>query len=167
MIAAARAALSRLLVTDAEFIAELQALALGSADEVVVPAVLKGNRRFDQLGQEHYPCWISDKGDARGASAGNGGGDPDGLVINSTQQDWLGDLEVSLVWHQQDYERAIDQLDAITPALTRLLLRHPSLDDTCTLAFVANELNDRSYRHPTHCIAFVVRVLHTIYRDLP
>ncbi|MFO3704428.1 hypothetical protein ACI6Q5_05450 [Xanthomonas codiaei] len=165
MIAGAREALHRLLEQDADVSAALQALTLGSRGQAVVPKVIKGNRRFEQIGQENFPCWISEKGDARGADASNGGGDPAGLIVNSTQQDWLTDIEISLVWHQQDFSRAVDQRDGITAALVQLLLRNPSLDDTCQLAFVANEINDRAFRAPTHWIAFVVRVHHTIYRD--
>lgn len=167
MIAAARAHLMQLLATDPEFVADMQALGLGANGEAVTPTVLKGNRRFDSLGQEHYPCWLNDAGDMLGATAGDEGGDPQGLVVNSTQQDWQGDIELSLVWHQQDYDTSVDQVDAVLPALVRLLLRNPGLGDTCTLACVASVLNDRNYRHPTHVSAFVVRVLATIYRDLP
>jgi len=165
VIAAARAKLAELLTGEPQFVADMLALGLQSSGAAVVPKVLKGNRRFDQLGQEHYPCWLNDAGDQRGASAANDGGDPAGLVINSTQQDWLGDIELSLVWHQQDYDRSVDQTDAILPALVRLLLRHPDLDGTCTLAFIAEVMSDRNYRHPTHVSAFVVRVMTTIYRN--
>ncbi|WP_153066038.1 MULTISPECIES: hypothetical protein [Xanthomonas] len=165
MIAAARQELHRLLLEDADVGAALSALGLGSNGSAVVPRVIKGNRRFEQIGQENFPCWISEKGDARGADGSNGGGDPAGLIVNSTQQDWLTDIEISLVWHQQDFSRAVDQRDGITAALVQLLLHHPSLNDMCSLAFVANEINDRAFRAPTHWIAFVVRVHHTIYRD--
>lgn len=167
MIAAARAALALLLTTDPQFLADIEALGLGSTGNAAAPVVLKGNRRFEQIGQEKYPAWIHDAGDQRGASGGNDGGDPDGLVINSTQQDWLGEIELSLIWHQQEYETAVDQVDGVLPALVRLLLRNPSLGETCTQAFVANVINDRSYRHPTHSTAFVIRVMTTIYRSSP
>lgn len=167
MIAAARAALALLLTTDPVFVADMQALALGTDGTAVTPGVLKGNRRFEQVGQEQYPVFIHDAGDQQGANASNEGGDPDGLVINSTQQDWLGEVELSLVWLQQDYNIAVDQVDRVLPALVRLLLRNPGLSGTCTLAYVANVINDRSYRHPTHVTAFVIRVMATIYRDIP
>lgn len=167
MIAAARAALAVLLATDPEFVADMEALNLGSTGNAVVPKVIKGNVPFAQLGQEHFPCFVHDAGDQRGASASDQAGDPDGLSINSTQQDWLGEIELSLVWLQQKIDVAVDQVDGVLPALVRLLLRNPGLSDTCTLAFVANVINDRSYRHPTHATAFVVRVMTTVYRDIP
>jgi hypothetical protein len=165
MISAARAALMALLTADPQFVADMQALQLGINTTAVIPRALKGNRRFDQLSQNEYPCWLNDAGDQQGASAANEGGDPAGLVLNSTQQDWAGDIELSLIWLQQDYERSVDQTDAVLPALVRLLLRNPGLQDTCTLAYVADVINDRNYRHPTHVTAFTVRVLNTIYRD--
>ncbi len=165
MIAGARTALMTLLTTDAQFVADMHALRLGLNDAAVTPQALKGNRRFEQLGQESYPCWVNDAGDQQGASAANEGGDPAGLVLNSTQQDWAGDIELSLIWLQQDYDRSVDQTDGVLPALVRLLLRNPGLGGTCEFAYVANVINDRSYRHPTHVTAFTVRVHNTIYRD--
>jgi hypothetical protein len=160
MIAAARAALVLLLTTDPQFVADMHVLGLGLHGNAVTPSVLKGNRPFEQIGQEHYPVWVHDAGDLRGASASSEGGDPDGLVINSTQQDWLGDVELSLVWLQQDYDTSVDQVDGVLP-------RNPDLSGTCTLAFVADVINARSFRHPTQHTAFTIRVMATIHRDMP
>lgn len=165
MIAAARAALLALLTTEADFTADLAALGLGTTGTAVVPKAMKGNRRFEQIGQEHYPCWLTDAGDLHGASADGGNGDAAGLSLGSTQQDFTGDIELCLVWHQQDYDRSVDQLDALTPALARLLLRHPDLDGACIQCFLASVQTDRNYRHPLHVAAFTVRVVSTISRS--
>ncbi|MDR7193349.1 hypothetical protein [Luteimonas terrae] len=163
MSAAVFAALAEALKSDSEFIADMQALALGRTP-TAVPKVLEGNRRFDQLGQEHYPCWLIEPGDSQGASASNDGGDLNGLVLNSTQQDWLDEIDISLVWHQQDYPRALTQRKGIVPAVVRLLLRNPGLGDA-SLIYAVGVLNDRSYRHPTHVQTLTLRAHTTIDRD--
>lgn len=167
MIATARAKLIELLETDAEFTAALRALGLGMRGEAVVPKVIRGNKPFAQLQQQDYPCWVTDRGDSAGGSHNVDGGDGNGLVLASTQQDWSTEIGLALVWHQQNFATALNQRDGVQPALVRLLLRNPDLQDTCQLAFVAGEMSDRASRHPTQSIAFELRVLHTIYRDIP
>ncbi|RRN78550.1 hypothetical protein EIM50_13755 [Pseudoxanthomonas sp. SGD-10] len=167
MIAAARARLQYLLANEPEFVAEIAALGLAADDSHVVPGVRSGNRPLAQLHQSEYPCWIDDAGEQVGAGYGNVGSDPAGLVINSTQQDWQGDIELSLVWHQQDHAKSVAQTDAILPALVRLLLRHPDLDDTCALAWVASADSSLGERHPTHVVHVVIRCVYTIERDAP
>lgn len=166
MIAVARQKLIELLTTDADFSADMEALGLGARGAAVVPQVIKGNKPFAQLQQKDYPCWVTDRGNAQGAS-NSYDGDPAGLVLNNTQQDWQTDIGLALVWHQQDFDKSLDQRDGIQPALVRLLLRNPGLHDTCQLAWVSGELSDRSASAPTHCIAFELRIQHTIYRDSP
>lgn len=166
MSAAVRNALEDLLRTDPQFVTDMQAAGLGMTGQAVVPTVLRGNRRFDQLGQEHYPCWLLERGDSRGASHGNDGGDPQGLILGSDHQDWMTGHELSLVWHQQDYDTALTQREQIVPAVVRLLLRNPGLGDA-HLAFVSNEINDRSYRHPTHTVTLLIEAHTTIERDAP
>lgn len=161
---AARAALRSLLLTDAQFVADMQALRLGAGNEQVIPRVLDGNRRFDQVGAEHLPCWINDAGDMTASDAGNEGGGMDGMVIGSSQQDWAGDIELSLLWMQQDVARSVEQTDAIPAALVRLLLRNPSLDESCTLARVVELQTDRNVRHPTHYLYARLRINTTIER---
>ncbi len=167
MIASARAKLVSLLEADPEFTAAMRALGLGLRGEAVVPKVIRGNKPFAQLQQQDYPCWVTDRGDSTGSSHNADGGDSDGLVLGSTQQDWNTEIGLALVWHQQDFDTALDQRDGVHPALVRLLLRNPDLQDTCALAYVAGEMTDRATRHPTQSIAFELRVLHTIYRDAP
>lgn len=161
------AALAGLLRTDPQFVAALQAAGLGNTGAAVLPKVIEGNRPFDSLGQEHYPCWVMDDGDSRGAGYGNEGGDMAGLVLGSHQQDWQDDIELALVWHQQKFETALAQRRAVKRALVRLLLRHPDLGADAAMAYVVEILSDRSFRHPTHAMAFRIRVHSTIERDGP
>jgi hypothetical protein len=165
MIGAARAALHALLVGDALFVADLQALGLGRDGSAAIPEVVSGNRRFDQLGQAHYPCWTDAAGDQQGEAGGSQADAWAGLALGSGCQGWRGDILLALIWHQQDPARAVSQTDGLLPALVRLLLRQPSLSETCTLAYVASTDNDRGVRHPTHVAQFVVRVHYDIRRE--
>ncbi len=162
---AARAALRTLLLTDPQFTADMLELNLGTGNKPAVPKVLDGNRPFAQIGAEHFPCWVNDAGDMTGESASNEGAAVGGLVIGSTQQDWAGDIELSLIWSQQSPDESVFQTDRIPVALVRLLLRNPSLGDTCTLAYVAEVQTDRNMRHPVHSLYARIRVSTTIERD--
>lgn len=165
MIASARAALHQLLETDSSFTEEIAELGLAADGAEVVPGVRSGNRPFAQIHQSEYPCWIDDAGEQVGAGYGNYASDPAGLSINSTQQDWQGDIELSLVWHQQDHARSVAQTDAILPALVRLLLRNPDLGGTCAMAWVASADSSLGERHPTHVVHVVIRCVYTIEKD--
>ncbi len=159
-------ALEALLTRDPEFVAAMQALGLGTRGEAVVPKLLRSNRPFEQLGQEHYPCWVVDAGDATPEDGGNaGGGDMAGLSVGSCSQDWVEDYDLAIVWVNQDFTASLAQRQAIKTALVRLLLRHPSLDDSASLAYIASAANDSNQRHPTHFSVFVLRAHHTISRD--
>lgn len=160
-------ALRELLTTDPEFLAEIRTLGLGAHVDKLVPQVILGNRRFDQLPASEMPAWVLDAGDADGADSSGGFGDPAGMVIGTSQQDWSVDIELALVWHEQDYATAVRQRLGVLPALVRLLLRNPDLSDTCSLAMVTRAINDRSGRHPTHAAAFALTASTTIYRDEP
>ncbi|CAN7333290.1 hypothetical protein LJR143_001690 [Pseudoxanthomonas sp. LjRoot143] len=164
MIAAARQALQALMSGDPQFITAMQALGLAANGAAVTPKCLKGNRRFDQIGAEHLPCWVQDAGDQQPVPA-SADGDAMGLTINSHQQEWVADLLLTLVWHQQAFDTSVDQTDAIAPALVQLLLRNPSLDDTCDMAYVADVVTDRNYNHPLHAVTLVVRVHGVIHRE--
>lgn len=165
MTLAAATALSDLLLTEPEFVADMRALKLGRRGEEVVPQVILGNRRFEQLPSSEFPAWVLDAGDAQGADSANDGGDPAGGVIGTHQQDWMTEIELALVWHQQDPDTAVRQRMDLLPALVRLLLRNPGLEGAASYAFVSRAVNDRSGRHPTHAAAFALTAFTTIYRD--
>lgn len=159
-------ALGALMQTDPAFTTDMRAATLGTGSTAAVPKVIVGNTPFEQLGQEHYPCWVFDAGDAEAMSDSPMGDASFGLVIGTSQQDWSSDIEIALVWSQQDRATAVAQRDALRLALVRLLLRNPGVGGA-GLAYVVRVLNDRSGRHPTHVAGFVVRVHTTIYRDEP
>lgn len=158
-------ALELLLTTDPEFILALQALNLGSRGQAAVPKVLRSNRRFEQIGQENYPCFVVDAGDGTGEDASNEGFGSGGMTLGSCSQDWTFDYDLAFVWVNQDHAPALAQRHGIRIALTRLLLRNPSLGETATWAYIASAANDSNQRHPTHFSSYVLRVSHTIDRD--
>lgn len=159
-------ALADLMQSDPEFVADMRAAQLGLHGEATVPGVIVGNRPFEQLGQEHYPCWIFDAGDGEALTDSPMGDGSFGMVIGTSQQDWSSDIELALVWHQQDRATAVEQREAVRLALVRLLLRNPGVGGA-GLAYVARVINDRNGRHPTHLAYFVVRAHTTVYRDQP
>lgn len=166
MIDAIVDALETLLTTDPEFVAAMQALNLGSRGQAVTPRLLRSNRRFEQIPQEHYPCWVVDAGDGGSEDGGNAGsGDVSGLALGSCSQDWAFEYDLAFVWANQDFEGALAQRRGVFLALVRLLLRNPGLLDQATLAYVSQAANDSNQRHPQHFSSYVVRVHHTIHRD--
>lgn len=159
------AALQALLTTDPQFVADMQALGLGQNGQPVTPGVLLSNRRFDQLGQEHYPCWVIDAGEGSGEDGGNDGTATGGLAIGSCHQHWAFDYALAFCWINQDFAAALSQRQGVFRALVRLLLRNPSMADTANLAYIAQADNDLNQKHPTHFSSYVVRTHQTIQRD--
>lgn len=142
-IQALKAALAALLTSDAEFVAEIAALGLPSNGALAAPTkVLKGFRSPQAIGQENYPCWLLESGDDQLTEE----------AIGSQRQIYESELLLGLVWHQQARETAIDQRDALLPALVRLLLRNPVLAD-CGMRVDARG-NDRGANHPLHIVTF-------------
>lgn len=151
-------ALAQLLANDATLAATLQALELGSLSGPASPSVLLGNRPFQSIGQENYPCWVIEAGDAA-AAADAVNDDPDGLVIGSHSQGFQAEILLALVWHQQDNTKAFQQRLALLPAVARLLMRNPDLSGTAQMAWLASQNNDRQAAHPMHVAQFSVQVL--------
>lgn len=158
-------ALVLLLSTDAQLAADLQALNLGTAAPLnVTPGVVKGNRPFQSIGQEHYPAWVIEAGDAQASGIGNED-DPGGLVIGCDRQTAQAEILLALIWHQQDPAMAYDQRLALHGAVTRLMLRNPTLTESAQLAWLDSMNNDRQAAHPTHVAMFRVLALFETRRD--
>jgi hypothetical protein len=147
-------ALIALFTADATFTAALQALNLGSTGSNAIPQVIKGNRPWTSLGQEKFPAWVVEAGDADPAPLSDGA-DGEGLVIGSTQQSFKMTLLVALVWHQQNPDTAFEQRLDLLAAMASLLLRivPPA---GCTNWWVAGFKNDRQANHPTHVASFAL-----------
>lgn len=143
MSAALKAAVIDLLLTDAEFLADMAALSLQTSGPDAAPdEVFKGFRPIASLGQEHYPCWVIESGDDQSVEE----------AIGSCHQGFETELLLALVWHQQDRDTAVDQRDGLLPALVHLFLRNPAPAD-CGIRVDARG-NDRSANHPTHIATF-------------
>lgn len=143
MIAALHAAIEALLLTDATFVAAVQALNLGSAGTAATPTLLHAFRPFRSIGQEHYPCWLLEPGDDQSVEE----------AIGSCHQTFETEILLALVWHQQDHETAYTQRLALLDELVRLFLRNPRPGDIADTRVDAAG-NDRSANHPTHVITF-------------
>lgn len=137
------AAIETLLTTDAEFVAGLHALKLGSTGAAATPKVLQSFRPVRSIGQEHFPCWVQEVGDITTT----------GRAMGSCHQDAEHELLLALVWHQQDHETAFAQRDALWGLLVALFLRNPMPDDEATV-YVDAMATDRAANHPTHITTF-------------
>ena len=143
MIRALHDAIATLLTTDAQFLADVQALGLGSSGEAVAPKVLRSFRPIASLGQEHFPAWVMEPGDDETI----------GRAVGSCHQDLQVEILLGLVWHQQDPDAAYYQRLDMRGPLTALFLRNPSPDGDSTV-YVDAQGNDRSANHPTHITTF-------------
>lgn len=149
------------LATEATFVAEMEALNLGSTGMPIAPGVIKGNRPIASLGQERFPTWVMEAGDLDGAAL-SPDSDGDGLVVGGHQQTFRVDIPLALVWHQQDPETAYHQRVDLAEQLAQLLLRNDF--DGCTNCWLASAKNDRQANHPTHVAVFVIAALVTYTR---
>lgn len=139
-IADLRAAIHTLLLGETEFLAEIAALGFGRNGELAAPTVaLKGFRPTSRIPQQQWPCWITESGDSGSTEES----------IGSCHQTFEVDMLLALVWHQQDFDTAVDQHDALLPALTRLFLRNPCPGDIADVRVDATGA-DRGVNHPTH-----------------
>jgi hypothetical protein len=142
-VSALKDAIAALLLTEAEFLADLQAIGLQTTGAAAAPAeVLKGFRPIVSIGQEHYPCWLMESGDDQLSQES----------IGSLCTQYETEILLGLVWHQQDRDTAVDQRDALLPALVRLFLRNPA-PAGCGIRVDARG-NDRAANHPTHIVTY-------------
>lgn len=149
MIDALHDAIADLLTTEPTFVADVQALALGSSGAAATPGVLRSFRPLRSLGQEHYPSWLLEPGDATSIEES----------IGSHCQTFEVEILLALVWHQQDHATAYAQRLALLSAITRLFLRNPRPGDIADVRVDA-EANDRSANHPAHIAT--LRLLATV-----
>lgn len=154
MIAVLRKAIEQLLVTDAAFVAEMAALNFAATPAVAPTKTLRGWRDPRQIGQEHFPVWVFEPGDATYEEQG----------IGACHQRMTVEFLIGLVWHQQSHETAVDQRDSVVDAFVRLFLRNPcpgGIADT----WVDSWANDRGANHPTHITTFRLLADLTINKD--
>lgn len=134
---------------DAAFTADIEAL-LGTP----VARVLRANTPWEQIGANQLPCFVMEQGDGR--ASGWGTGDDNGLVIGHSSQGFESELDVCLLWHQQDRELAADQRAQLPEIFARLLLRNPQ-PGGINGAWLQEWMPDQGVRHPLQCWACRIR----------
>lgn len=143
MIAQLRKAIEQLLTTDTQFLAGMAALDFAATPGIAPTHTLRGWREPRQIGQEHYPVWVFEAGDAEYIEQG----------VGACHQTMQVEILVALLWHQQDHETAVDQRDAVVDEVVRLFLRNPTPGDIAD-TWVESWANDRGANHPTHITTF-------------
>lgn len=143
MIEALHDAIAQMLITDAQFVADLQAMNLGTHSTAATPKVMRSFRPLRSLGQEHLPAWMLEPGDDSTFER----------AVGSCHQGVETEILLALVWHQQDPDTAYRQRLQLREALTALFLRNPAPDGECTV-YVEAQGNDRAANHPTHITTF-------------
>lgn len=149
------AAIEALLAGDAPFVADMQALGLGTRNTADVPRLLLSLRDPRQVSQDLMPAFLVEKGDADAEALSNDGSEFS--VIGFTQQGMATDVLIGVIWHQQDPALAYRQRMGLETAFVDLFLRHPDPGGT-TLAWVRRVDFDRGALHPTQTVLATVRV---------
>lgn len=136
-------AIAALLITDAQFVADIGALGLGSNGQAATPKVLRAFRAVRSIGQEHYPCWAIQPGSD----------ETTGRAIGSCHQELEVEILIGLVWHQPAPDKAYYQRLDLRSAITSLFLRNPSPDGE-SVVYVAAQVGDAAANHPDHITTF-------------
>lgn len=145
-----------LLTDDATFSAALQAV-IGQP----VVTVLRANTPWEQIGANRLPCFVMEQGDGRADSWATG--EDTGLTIGHTEQACASELDVVLLWNQQDRETAADQRAQLPELFVRLLLDNPQPGGVSG-AWVSEWMPDQGVRHPVQCWVARIRGEYVIER---
>lgn len=146
-----------LLAGDATFTAEIEAL-IGAP----VPRVIRGNTPWEQIGAALLPCFVVEQ--SPGKTSDWGTGDENGLVIGHRSQDFTSELDVALLWFQQNRETAADQRSQLPELFARLMLRNPQPGDV-NGAWLQEWIPDQGVRHPVQCFVARLQADYPIARD--
>lgn len=150
-------AVTTLLAGDATFAGEIEAL-IGAP----VTRVIRGNRPWEQIGAALLPCFVIEQ--SPGKTSGWGTGDENGLVIGHSSQDFSSELDIALLWHEQDREHAADQRAQLPELFARLLLRN-SQPGAVNGAWLQEWIPDQGVRHPVQCFVARIQADYPIARD--
>lgn len=151
-------AVRSLLTDDTTFAAELATL-IGTP----VANVLRANTPWEQIGERLLPCFVMEQGE--GKASADATGDETGLVIGHRAQYFTSELDVVLLWNQQDRDTAADQRTQLPELLARLLLRNPQ-PGGANGAWLAEWIPDQGLRHPQQCWVARIRIDYAI-EDTP
>lgn len=145
----------RTLLTDDPTFADAVAGLVG----VPVTRVIRSNIPWEQIPASQLPCWVMEQGD--GESSGWGTGEESGLTIGHAAQDFASEVDVCLLWSQQDRETAADQRAQLPELLARLFLRNPQ-PGGANEARLKAWMPDQGVRHPLQCWAARIHCEYTI-----
>lgn len=149
-------ALRSLLTEEATFAAAVAAL-IGKP----VVRVLRSNTPWEQIGVAQLPCFVIEQGD--GQASGWGTGDDSGMVIGHSGQGFTSELDVCLLWTEQDRDTAADQRAQLPEIVAQLLLRNPQPGGV-NGAWLQEWTPDQGVRHPMQCWACRIRANYEIPR---
>lgn len=149
-------AIAVLLTTDAAFMADITAL-IGEP----VSKVIRSNTPWAQIGAAQLPCFVIEQGN--GSASPWGTGEASGLSIGHTEQQFESELDVCLLWNQQDRETAGDQRAQLPEIFARLMLRNPQPGGIAG-AWLQQWVPDQGVLHPRHCWAARLHAEYTIER---
>lgn len=147
-------AIAALLVNDATFVAAITAL-LGEP----VTRVIRSNTPWANINAADLPCFVIEQADGNASAWGTGAAT--GLTIGHGQQDFESNLDVCLLWNQQDRETAGDQRAQLPDLFVQLMLRNPQPGGIAG-AWLQQWVPDQGVLHPRHCWAARIRAEFTI-----
>lgn len=152
-------AIGALLIGDAAFTTAVQQ-ALGL--QAPIARLIRGNVPWDQISAAMLPCFLIEQGDGKTSDWGTG--ESSGMVIGQSQQDYASDLDVCVLWYQQDRELAADQRALLPDLFAQLLLRNP-MPGSVNAAWLSEWMPDQGVRHPLQCWVGRIHADYTIERD--
>lgn len=155
-------AIEALLRDDAAFQADIAALGLGTTGAAAHPKIIKAFRPPEQIGAEHLPAFVLEKGDSQTAVLTNAG--TEHSVIGFVQQGMGTEIYIGLVWHQQAHDRAYEQRLGLENAFVELFLRNPD-PGGAVLAWVSQVEFDRGALHPRQTALVTVTAEYVVRRS--
>ena len=136
----------RALLTDEATFAAAIAAVIGQP----VTRVLRANTPWEQIGASQLPCFVMEQGD--GQVSGWATGDDTGLTIGHRSQAFAYELDICLLWNEQNRDTAADQRAALPDLFGQLFLRNPQ-PGGCNGAWLKEWTPDQGVRHPLQCWA--------------
>lgn len=136
--------------------------ALASVLQQPVLNVLASNMPVASIPTDMQPCWIIEQGDGITESLSNDTSDG-GLVIGLSQQQFGSDIEIALLWQEQDREAAARQRSLLPTLIAQLMLRNPQ-PGGIDFAQLTGWEPDRGIHHPQHIWRATLRGQYVIQR---
>ena len=126
-----------------------------------VSNVLTSNRPLAQIPANLFPCFVIEQDDGEASSAETDG--DEGLTIGCGEQTFRSRLLVSLVWTDQDNDRAGVARATLPEIFTRLLLRNPQPGGVLG-AWLSQWQPDKGVNHPLQIWRATITSHYTVTR---